>query len=248
MTRVAIQGHVTDARTLAMFTALEVVSPVSLTVTQGSYNTSVSASAKTHWGGGALDISARGHSLALSRQIEGLTRKIGFAGFFRPESSSWHAHYHLIAKGCPDLHPQASAQVIDYQAGRNGLVGNGDDTGTRAWVSWTWEQYKRTYPDLLEPGMSAADVQKILDRIDLVSAHSDLNAAQNRRTLRGEVATLLEHYSSGQTEQLTTYIRQTDAANDLEVAGLKEALAAAQAKLNEVDAEVDALAVAVPKA
>lgn len=73
--------------------------------------------------------------------------------------------------------------------------------------------------------MSAADVAAIIKQINAVSGHLQLNAAQNRQKLFKDLSEAFTLAQSGQTEQLTTFLRQQDAQND-------QAVAEQQAKLD----------------
>lgn len=251
MTRVQIDGFTTDARTRDMLVAARVVCRAPLVITQGSYNGGgVAASAGTHDGGGALDLRATNLTSAQRLEAVGILRKVGFAAWLRtPSQGDWPYHIHAIAKGCPDLSRGASGQVTAYLAGRNGLASKGPDDGPRTYVNWTWEKYKSTYPDLLtEDELSAADVKEIKDYMAAVSTQLQLNAAQHKRALRQEILAALDANQNQQTEQLTTYVRQLDAADDAEIAGLKAQLTAlgvdvdsVQTELAQVEAKVDAL-------
>lgn len=145
MPRVTIEGtrHVTNRRTERMMNEAERLGG-NLVVTQGSYNTSVGASAGTHDGGGAIDISVRGlDRRQIVRRVKAL-RRVGFAAWYRPElPGTWNAHVHAIAIGTRDLAPIAARQVISYRAGRSGLRGNGPDIHAGLGVKpTTWEKYK----------------------------------------------------------------------------------------------------------
>lgn len=86
----------------------------------------------------------------------------------------------------------------------------------------------REYAKLLTPqqedGMSAEDANRVIAQVNAVSGHLQKNAAQHHKTLRAEVAEMIKLAVSGQTEQLTTYMRQLDAANDAEIAEIQAAL------------------------
>lgn len=77
-------------------------------------------------------------------------------------------------------------------------------------------------PQPQEDEMSAAEVAQIVSKIDAVSGHLQLNAAQHHRQIREEFGKMLDMAVSGQTEQLTTYQRQLDAANDQEIQELQD--------------------------
>ena len=103
-----------------------------INIFQQAYNSSVSASAGTHSGGGALD-----HS----RSSEGETRiwrECGWADWRRGAPyDSMDDHNHGIVIGCPHLSADAADQVYDYKQGRNGLANNGSDPGPDvAYITW----------------------------------------------------------------------------------------------------------------
>ena len=98
-------------------------------VMQGSYHSTVGASAGTHDGGGAIDLSIRG--LATSQQlalVKELRRRNGCA-WLRTREYGWTGdpHIHCIVRDEPDLAPAARAQVADYDRGRNGLANHRPD-------------------------------------------------------------------------------------------------------------------------
>lgn len=98
-----------------------------LSITQGSYNTSVSASAGTHDGGGALDISIRGYSSANADKIVKALRMAGFAAWRRGVGDSFSPHIHAIAIGDARATQVAKNQVSEYFRGGDGLVGSRGD-------------------------------------------------------------------------------------------------------------------------
>lgn len=93
----------------------------SLTVVQGSYNAGgVSASAGTHDGGGACDLTAQNWE----KKVRAL-RKVGFAAWHRPfnwdgRGGGEHIHCELI--GNAKLSLSAQAQVAQYRAHTDGLA------------------------------------------------------------------------------------------------------------------------------
>lgn len=130
-------GRRVDWLTHAALTAVEQRLGYDLTVTQGSYNAGgVSASAGTHDGGGVVDLAAWDHV----RKVREL-RRVGFAAWYRPAITGlWPAHIHAVLIGNAKLAPSARAQVAAYLAGRDGLAGNGPDTGPREFTAhrFTW--------------------------------------------------------------------------------------------------------------
>lgn len=96
---------------------------------QGSYSTSVGASAGTHSGGGAIDL----RPYDVTRVVRAL-RAVGFAAWYRPhnwDNAGGVEHIHAILIGCPDLSPAAAKQVIKYRQHLNGLANNAYDNEWR---------------------------------------------------------------------------------------------------------------------
>lgn len=98
--------------------------PGSLTVVQGSYNKGgVGASAGTHDGGGAVDLTpvewpAKVHA----------ARMVGFAAWHRPAIPGlWGEHIHMILIGNEKLSPAAAEQVDQYRRNLNGLADHAPD-------------------------------------------------------------------------------------------------------------------------
>jgi len=144
------QGSRFDERTRDMLVEAERLWGLPLVPSQGSYNSSVGASAGTHAGCGAVDVIVKSNTPAERDRLIEAMRRVGFAAWLRtPSQSDWPWHVHGIAvqpggradPGC--LHPSAHAQVMDYYAGRNGLASRGADDGPRDWVGTTWEKYRQ---------------------------------------------------------------------------------------------------------
>lgn len=116
-----------DALTIAALEKAERIAGHTFTITQGSYQSSVAASAGTHDKGGAVDLAWTGKTsdiLAL--------RKAGFAAWHRsPAQGPWSHHIHAVVVDHPLLAPSAARQVTAYRNGRNGLSNNGPDDGPR---------------------------------------------------------------------------------------------------------------------
>ena len=151
MARVTWRGVTVDDRTRDMLNEVARLTPniPYLTPVQGSYNTRVSASAGTHAGGGAVDITCRNLTTAHANETVRIMRSVGFAAWRRlPSQGPWTEHIHGIAIGCPDLSPAAARQVTAYRNGRNGLANNGRDTGPKVGYI-TWEQYRGGEDDML---------------------------------------------------------------------------------------------------
>lgn len=232
MTRVKFEDFDMDARTRDMLIAARVVCKAPLVITQGCYNAGgVAASAGTHDGGGALDIRAVNLDTGERLEVVSWLRHVGFAASLRsPTEGKWPWHIHCIAVGCPDLSRGAKNQATAYKNGRNGLANNGPDKGTRAWVDWTWERYKKTYPNLLtEDIVQQSDIDKIVAAVvpavvakmtPVVQSFSAFNAKNLTQQL-------------GHMEAFVTQLAASeDVVDDKEVAALKTALATLQAKVD----------------
>ena len=98
-----------------------------LSFSQGSFNHSVSASAGTHDGGGALDIRIGGFSSATADKVVKALRMAGFAAWRRGVNDTFSPHIHAIAIGDRQASAVAKAQVAEYFRGGDGLVGSRTD-------------------------------------------------------------------------------------------------------------------------
>ena len=227
MAGIDFEGHRLDARTAAMITALRVVCDAPVVISQGCYNAGgVAASAGTHDGGGAADIAAANLTSAQRKEIETKARKVGFAAWIRnPTQGNWGWHIHMIAIGCPDLSRGAASQVTAYRANRNGLANKGEDTGTRAYVDWTWERYKTTYPNLLtEDQMTPAqmtelknyitsELQRFFIFLEKPGGNIDQQLAATEAVVKDAIedATAdIKGYTAAVSGSIKDYVRQTD--------------------------------------
>ena len=118
-------GKRVDWRTKAMLLEMEDRLGYTLTVHQGSYNAGgVSASAGTHDGGGAVDLSSYDWENKVT-----VGRRVGFAMWRRETIPGlWNEHIHGIDKGNQRLSAGARDQVAQYEAGTDGLRGRAPDT------------------------------------------------------------------------------------------------------------------------
>lgn len=137
MKRVIIDGKTLNKRTADMLKRAQQRLGYDLYVVQGSYNSGgVSASAGTHDGGGAIDVSVPGGK---GPEIVRALREVGFAAWLRtPAQGPWNTHIHAIAIGDPELSSGAKQQVRAYYAGLNGLASGGRDDGPRLDPIPTW--------------------------------------------------------------------------------------------------------------
>lgn len=145
MAKVRFRGKVTNRRTAKMLAEAERLYGAPVRLTQGSYSTSVGASAGTHAGGGVVDLSVAGLTRSQINKLVRALRTVGFAAWYRsPIPGLWGAHIHAVAIGTRDLAPVAARQVAAYRRGRNGLANNALDRHRLMRVPVrTWEQYKR---------------------------------------------------------------------------------------------------------
>ncbi|MEU5566779.1 peptidoglycan-binding domain-containing protein [Micromonospora musae] len=142
---VSLRGVQVNTRTRAMLFEAERLLGWQLTITQGSYNSGVDASAGTHDGGGALDLSVSGLSSATRTEVLRRLRTVGFAAWLRtPAQGDWGYHIHAIALADTDQSTGARNQAGDYYLGRNGLANRGADDGPVVSPKRTWEEYQRT--------------------------------------------------------------------------------------------------------
>jgi peptidoglycan hydrolase-like protein with peptidoglycan-binding domain len=142
--RVTYLGRTVNTRTRAMLREAQARAGRSIVLTQGSYNPGGdSTSAGTHDGGGVVDMSVSGMTATVRTAVVRSLREVGFAAWYRPAIPGiWGPHIHAVAVSDPDLSTPARDQVGDYYLGRDGLSGNGPDTGP-AVTKRTWEDYLR---------------------------------------------------------------------------------------------------------
>lgn len=98
-----------------------------LSLSQGSFNTGVGASAGTHDGGGALDIRIGNFSSKTADNVVKALRMAGFAAWRRGVNDSFSPHIHAIAIGDKKAAPLAKRQVQEYLRGGDGLSGSRKD-------------------------------------------------------------------------------------------------------------------------
>jgi hypothetical protein len=144
--RTTYTGKTVNQRTRDMLAAADALVAHSIVLSQGSYNAGgVAASAGTHDGGGAIDVSVSALSTTQRWQTVKALRTVGFAAWLRsPDQGDWPYHIHAIAIGDTDVSVGARDQVADYYVGKNGLASHAADntpTAYRAPFTW-WEKYK----------------------------------------------------------------------------------------------------------
>lgn len=137
-----------DALTIACLLHAEQILGYQLAITQGSYQSSVAASAGTHDRGGVVDISVKGMDTAQRRTVVRALRLAGMAAWWRtPAQGDWPDHIHAVVSVHPDLAPAAARQVEALRRGENGLAGRGPDDGPRVIPLpapvWPWPPKKK---------------------------------------------------------------------------------------------------------
>ena len=127
------QGKKVNVRTKVMIERTEAIMrslglSARLYISQGSYTYGVAASAGTHGGGGALDISIHAYSTyTTDTKIVKALRMAGFAAWRRGYYDGFTPHIHAIAIKDAKMASGARYQVYAYFRGRNGLASNRTD-------------------------------------------------------------------------------------------------------------------------
>jgi hypothetical protein len=98
-------------------------------VVQGSWSSSVGASAGTHSGGGAFDLRSRDYTRGQALRLVDELRRRNVCAWWRTAEFGWAGdpHIHGIVRDEPGLSPAAAQQVRDYDRGRNGLASHAPD-------------------------------------------------------------------------------------------------------------------------
>ena len=116
---IRVDGVKLDRMTAQAVSQMETRLGRQLRIMQGSYNQGgVAASAGTHDGGGAVDLSAADWERTVR-----VGRDVGFAMWRRtPAEGPWGEHIHGILIGNVKASAGAKRQVVQYKAGLNGLA------------------------------------------------------------------------------------------------------------------------------
>ena len=208
-------------------------------ITQGGFNNGgVAASAGTH-DGDAVDLSVSGLTQAQVARLITLGRMVGLFASFRTTSvAKWGTraqgfgayHVHAVPNGWG--HPSAGARRqiahVDsrgvkhgYRHGRDGLRGNGPDTGpghVSTYRTRTWTQYQQLVapkPGLPSTGVSnpppggltMSDITTILARLDYMQAQikAVADGTYGRKALNArnaDVATIVQAATDAQSRVL----------------------------------------------
>jgi hypothetical protein len=144
--RTTYTGKTVNQRTYDMLVAADAIVAHDIILSQGSYNPgAVAASAGTHDGGGAIDLSIAALNDTQRWETVKALRTVGFAAWLRtPAEGDWPYHIHAIAIGDTDLASGARNQVADYFVGKNGLASHAADSTPAAYkadFTW-WEKFK----------------------------------------------------------------------------------------------------------
>jgi len=133
--RVPFDGHIVTVRTRdALYYAQRLwrergkhVKKIRLA--QGSFSTSVGASAGTHAGDAVVDIRTAGVGLSASETtaLNRALRDAGFASWIRDSRDGMPPHIHACLIADPEMHPSSKAQCVDYDKGLNGLRNRAKD-------------------------------------------------------------------------------------------------------------------------
>jgi peptidoglycan hydrolase-like protein with peptidoglycan-binding domain len=134
--RITYGGKTVNRRTADLLNLAAVWAGVTITLTQGSYNVGVAASAGTHDGGGVVDINVGAWSTAKRNAVVQALRKAGFAAWLRTPDDGFAYHIHACAIGDREMASLAKSQVQSYFNGRNGLANNGPTSGETHWPNW----------------------------------------------------------------------------------------------------------------
>lgn len=133
MKRTTVDGKTLNQRTADMLALWQFNCLEDFYVVQGSYNKGgVSASAGTHDGGGALDISVYGMDLKTKKWVVKQGRLAGFMAYYRPPLPGvWNEHIHAGALGDPEASSGLQKQFVEYRAGQDALADHKPDPDPR---------------------------------------------------------------------------------------------------------------------
>lgn len=136
--KVTINGKTLTERVWALLDdaklAAKLPSTAAARVIQGSWS-NVDASAGTHSGGGAIDLSIRGLNRDEQLRLVHELRKRRALAWLRTVEFGWNdpdnEHIHVIVEDEPELSWSAKAQVAAYKLGLNGLKSKKKDPHSR---------------------------------------------------------------------------------------------------------------------
>lgn len=154
MKRTTVDGKVLNRRTARMLALWQFNSLQDFYVVQGSYNAGgVKASAGTHDGGGALDLSVAGMTLKQKKWHVKQGRLAGFMAYYRPTlPGTWNEHIHAGALGDPEASTGLQKQFAEYRAGEDALADHAPDPDPRVRI--------RVYPKVSHKSISLLTVYR----------------------------------------------------------------------------------------
>ena len=123
--KITWRGHTFNRRSVAALLEAERRLGYQFQMLQGSYNTSVAASAGTHAGGGAVDCVGRGR---WPHEVQVL-REVGWVAWHRTPPAFSTEHIHGVLRGDPQLADGARQQIVDWEHGLDGLADHLHDPG-----------------------------------------------------------------------------------------------------------------------
>lgn len=131
--RVPYKGVTVNRRTASALDWVARRTKVPLLLAQGSYTGgAVAASGTTHNGGGAVDVRVVNMTARQRIQVVRAMKDAGFAVWYREAVPGlWGPHIHGILIGDEEMSSGAAAQVLSFDAGRNGLRSNASDNTYR---------------------------------------------------------------------------------------------------------------------
>jgi hypothetical protein len=131
--RIRYKGVTLNRRTVSALEWAAKRAGVDLLLAQGSYTGgAVAASGTTHNGGGAVDVRVVNLTTAERVQVVRAMKDAGFAVWHRAAVPGlWGEHIHGILIADSEMSSGAMAQVMSYDAGRDGLRGNRADNTYR---------------------------------------------------------------------------------------------------------------------
>ncbi len=96
-------------------------SGVPISVSQGSWSTSVSASGNTHAGDGVVDIRVSSLNNTQRKKLVRALRDAGFAAWLRTPAQGFPYHVHAVLLSCAGASAAAKWQASQYDLGKDGL-------------------------------------------------------------------------------------------------------------------------------
>lgn len=140
----------------------------------GSYRGNA-ASGGTDTGSGHVDLNAEGVSETDALEVVRRGRQIGLAIFYRRRrwyskllkkwrQPGWQSHWHVLMEGSDDLSAAALAQLREYHAGGDGLVGAEPDDGDRTFVGRTWAAFLALTTPVVNVGKAVANAANAAQR------------------------------------------------------------------------------------